>query len=173
MVTKHEQGKSLKPQIFLAADGSAKMVMMFDLGRSWRSIASRQWSDFSWDIRTTLGSEICEVVYACWKHEFGEEKFGMLDVRGTREPCGDEDGKGTRRGLWCLVLLVAECQLRWREGRQWGFRDGWKGQEEVWVATEMLTVRDMAKVLFLLSRSHKLGSFQHWCIQGEAGSIAS
>lgn len=47
MVTKHEQGKSLKPQIFLAADGSAKMVMMFDLGLSWRSIASWQWSDFS------------------------------------------------------------------------------------------------------------------------------
>ena len=60
MVTTRERGKCLKPRIFLAADGSAKMVVRFDLGLSWRSVASWQWSGFSWDIRTTLGSGICE-----------------------------------------------------------------------------------------------------------------
>lgn len=35
------------------------------------------------------------------------------------------------------MLLVAECRLRWRGGRWWGFRDRGKGQEEGGVAIEM------------------------------------
>lgn len=42
MVTTRERGKCWKPRIFLAADGSARTVVTFELGFSWRRVASWQ-----------------------------------------------------------------------------------------------------------------------------------
>lgn len=42
IVTTRERGKCLKPRIFLAADGSARMVVTSESGFNWRSVASWQ-----------------------------------------------------------------------------------------------------------------------------------
>lgn len=52
--------KNFIPLTFLAAAGSANMVVIGDVGSNCRSVASWQWSDLSCDMRTTFGSGICD-----------------------------------------------------------------------------------------------------------------
>ena len=52
--------KYLKFRIRFAAPGSASMVVTGELGSNWRNVSSWQWSGFSCEMSTTLGSGISD-----------------------------------------------------------------------------------------------------------------